>query len=207
MKIILTGFEPFNGSTINPSAKVVDRFSEGAFPDHTIIRKVLPVDSELAGGWLKNSIIDLQPDIIILLGEASLRAVVSIEKVAINWMDYRIADNTGNQVVDKPVIENGPDAYFSTLPVNLIFEQVKAAGIPMEISLSAGAFLCNQVFYTGLYYSQLLEKKSMCGFIHLPPLPEQVVEKNAITPSMPVAMSLRAVEIAIQTCIQFLEGQ
>jgi pyroglutamyl-peptidase len=201
MKIILTGFEAFNGSKINPSAEVVNHFSEDSFPGHKLIRRILPVDSSLAVDWLKKTILDQQPDIIIMVGEASLRSVVSIEKMAINWMDFRIADNAGNQIIDSPVVKEGPDGIFSTLPVTTIYSALKTEGIPVEISLSAGAFLCNQLFYTGLFYARFFDNKSLCGFIHLPPLPEQIVAKDSTTPSMSFDLSQKAIEIAIQICI------
>jgi len=206
MNIILTGFEPFNGSTTNPSAEVIKNFPVDLFSGHNLILEILPVDREKAEAWLKNAIQETRPEILILLGEATNRPVVSIEKVAINWMDYRIADNSGVQVRDQAVVENGPAAFFSTLPVNLIHNRLKAAQIPAEISLSAGAYLCNQVFYSSLYYLSLYENKSLCGFIHLPSLPEQVVEKNQIAPSMSLDTSLTAITIALQTCIQHFPG-
>jgi pyroglutamyl-peptidase len=200
MKILLTGFEPFNGSSHNPSAKVIEHFPIEQFSDHSIKQKILMVDTVKAVEWIKDFLIEEQPDIVIHLGEASSRAVVSIEKVAINWMDFRIADNSGKQVLDKKIFDDGPDAFFSTLPVNQIYSEIKAAGIPVEISLSAGAFLCNQVFYSSMYYLSQI-KKSQCGFIHLPPLPEQIVEKNQNSPSMSYEMSLQAIIVALQTCI------
>jgi pyroglutamyl-peptidase len=202
MNIILTGFEPFNGSTTNPSAEVIKNFPVDSFSGHNLILEILPVDREKAVAWLRKSIQETHPEIIILLGEATNRPVVSIEKVAINWMDFRIADNSGIQVRDQAVVGDGPAAFFSTLPVNLIYSQLKTAQIPAEISLSAGAYLCNQVFYSSLYYLSLAENKSLCGFIHLPSLPEQVVEKNLNAPSMSLDTSLKAITIALQTCIQ-----
>jgi len=207
MNIILTGFEPFNGSSSNPSAEVIKKFPADLFSEHNLIREILHVDSVKAVEWLKKAIQENQPDIILLLGEATNRPVVSIEKVAINWMDFRIADNSGNQVLDQSVMEDGPAAFFSTIPVSLIHGQLKAAHIPAEISLSAGAYLCNQVFYSSLYYSSLVDIKCLCGFIHLPSLPDQVVEKNQISPSMSLDTSLKAITIALQTCIQHYPEQ
>ena len=206
MNIILTGFEPFNGSTTNPSAQVIKNFPVDSFSGHNLIREILPVDRIKAVKWLRKTIQETRPEILILLGEATNRAVVSIEKVAINWMDFRIADNSGVQVRDQAVVEDAPAAFFSTLPVNLIHCQLKAAQIPNEISLSAGAYLCNQVFYSSLYYLSLVENKSLCGFIHLPSLPEQVVEKNQNSPSMSLDTSLQAITIALDTCIQCYSG-
>jgi pyroglutamyl-peptidase len=171
------------------------------------VREILPVDSVKAVNWAKTKIQESHPDIFILLGEASLRPVVSIEKVAINWMDFRIADNSGKQILDQPVIKGGPAAFFSTLPVNLIQNQLKIDGIPAEISLSAGAYLCNQVFYSSLYYSSLENPKCLCGFIHLPPLPKQVVEKNLISPSMSLEDSLNAIILALQVCVRTFQNE
>ena len=207
MEILLTGFEPFNGSTTNPSTEVVKHFPVDLFSDHNLVREILPVDSIKAVDWVRSKIQESHPDIFILLGEASLRPVVSIEKVAINWMDFRIADNSGNQISDQPVIAAGPAAFFSTLPVSLIQDQLKNAGIPAEISLSAGAYLCNQVFYTSLYYSSLENHKCLCGFIHLPPLPKQVVEKNQYSPSMSLENSLNAIILAMQICVQHFQNE
>ncbi|PKO04499.1 MAG: pyroglutamyl-peptidase I [Chloroflexi bacterium HGW-Chloroflexi-3] len=206
MNIILTGFEPFNGSSTNPSAEVIKNFPVDSFSEHNLIREILPVDSVKAVAWLRESIQAIRPEIIILLGEATNRPVVSIEKVAINWMDFRIADNSGGQVRDQSVVEDGPAAYFSTLPVNLIHNQLRAAHIPVEISLSAGAYLCNQVFYSSLYYADLIDNISLCGFIHLPSLPKQVVEKNQIAPSMSLGTCMTAITIALQACIQHFPG-
>jgi pyroglutamyl-peptidase len=206
MNIILTGFEPFNGSSTNPSAEVIKNFPVNLFPEHNLIRGILPVDRAKAVVWLKNAIQETRPEILILLGEATNRPVISIEKVAINWMDFRIADNSGVQVRDQSVVEDGPAAFFSTLPVSLIHSQLKTAQIPAEISLSAGAYLCNQVFYSSLYYLAHDDNKCLCGFIHLPLLPEQVVEKNQVAPSMNLDTSVKAITIALQTCIrQFSE--
>jgi pyroglutamyl-peptidase len=202
MNIILTGFEPFNGSTTNPSSEIIKHFPIDLFPGHNLIQKILPVDSLKAVAWLSSKIKGIQPDIVMLLGEASQRPVVSIEKIAINWMDFRIADNSGNQILDRPVIEEGPAAFFSTLPVSLIHQHLKNAGIPSEISLSAGAYLCNQVFYSSLYYLSLEDHQCLCGFIHLPPLPEQVIEKNQVSPSMSLETSLRAIILALQVCVE-----
>jgi len=201
MKILLTGFEPFDGSNINPSAEVVQNFSDNFLPDHQLIKKILPVDNLKAVVWIDKNIPEIQPDIILHLGEASSRSVITIEKVAINWMDFRIPDNSGIQIKDQPVIEGAPTAYFSTLPISQIIELAKESGIPIDISLTAGAYLCNQVFYTSMHLSKIFNKRCLCGFIHLPPLPIQVVNKNQNSPSMDLETSIKAIELAIKICL------
>ena len=201
MKILLTGFEPFDGSNINPSAEVVQKISEDKFSDHQFIKKILPVDNLKAVDWLENNIPHIQPDIILHLGEASSRPIITIEKVAINWMDFRIPDNSGKQIKDQPVVGGAPAAYFTTLPIDKIIDTVKNSGVPIDVSLSAGAYLCNQVFYTSMHLSTLFSKECLCGFIHLPPLPEQVAYKKQYSPSMGLDLSLKAIELALAACI------
>jgi len=206
MRILITGFEAFNGSRINPSAKIVEQFHEEQFLNHIIHKVILPVDNNTAGQVVTKKMEELKPEIVLLLGEASLRPVISLEKVAINWMDYRIADNSGNQIADQKIDEKAPDAYFSSLPIHKIYHQILESKIPVEISLSAGAFLCNQVFFTSLHYLKKKNSSTICGFIHVPPLPEQVVEKNITSPSMSLELSLEAIVIALRTCIHTLES-
>lgn len=204
MKILLTGFEPFDNSTTNPSAEILKAFPDDHFPGHTIHKQVLPVDSSSAAEQVIKTLSELQPDIIFLLGEASSRPRISLEKVAINWMDFRIADNTGAQIQDQRIIEEAPDAYFSSLPLRQIYEIVKASGIPVEISLSAGAYLCNQVFFSTMHALTTLKPDTICGFIHVPSLPEQIVMKNLNAASMSKETSLEAIVVALQTCLQVL---
>lgn len=206
MKVLLTGFEPFDGSKLNPSLLVVEAFPYEQFSSHSIKKMILPVDSSSAVDLVRKTLSEVQPDLVIHLGEASNRPVISLEKVAINWMDFRIADNTGAQIKDQKIIESGPDAYFSSLPLRQIRDALRSDSIPVEVSLSAGAYLCNQVFYSSLYFIDQFRMSTICGFIHLPSLPEQVVEKNNISPSMSKELSLKAIQIAIDTCLRFLEN-
>ena len=207
MKILLTGFEPFDGSTTNPSLEIIESLPNDQFPNHDILKKVLPVDSSSAVEWVKSTLPVFQPDIVLHLGEASSRSMVSLEKVAINWMDFRIADNTGKQIKDQKIFDDAPDAYFSSLPLSKIQENIKSAGIPVEISLSAGAYLCNQVFFSSMYYLNNFQMNAVCGFIHLPSLPFQVVEKNRNYASMSKDISFAAVVVALQTILDFLTSE
>lgn len=206
MKILLTGFEPFDDSTTNPSSEIIEAFPNDPFPTHDILKKVLPVDSSSAVDWVKSTLPVFKPEIVLHLGEASGRPMVSLEKVAINWMDFRIADNAGNQIKDQKIFADAPDAFFSTMPLGKIQENIKSAEIPVEISLSAGAYLCNQVFFSSMYYLNHFQINAICGFIHLPSLPAQVVEKNRNFPSMSKDISLKAIVIALQTCLDFLDN-
>lgn len=187
MRILLTGFEPFGGSALNPSQQVVEQLAGKT----TVQGLVLPVDGQQAPQVLLRAVDSFRPQAVVCLGEASRRAVISIERVAINLLDYRIADNTGQIVTDLPVVPGGPAAHFVTLPVREMLRAVQAAGVPAELSLSAGAYLCNQVLYTVLHH--LAGSSVLAGFVHLPALPEQVAAGSERMPSMSLEADLRAV--------------
>jgi len=120
-----------------------------------------------------------------------------VEKIAVNWMDFRIPDNQGEQLCDQMIDPEGPAAYFSTLPVREICMEILSGGIPAKISMSAGTFLCNQVFYTGLHSLATQSLVVPMGFIHLPSLPEQASRVSSPIASMSLETSVRAVEIAL----------
>jgi pyroglutamyl-peptidase len=203
MKLLLTGFEPFGGSDINPSERVVKILTGKEYPDTEIITSILPVDRETGPQRLIQAVEESKPEVVICLGEARGRAAINIERVAINLMDYRIKDNVGNLIQDQSIIPDGPPAYFCTLPVRQIMEAIQGAGVPAMLSLSAGAFLCNQVIYTLLHY---LDKNNLAvpaGFIHLPSIPEQVAQEQPIKPSM----NLETMLIGMEAVINFLRSK
>jgi pyroglutamyl-peptidase len=200
MRILVTGFEAFNGSQANPSEEVVRAFA--AHPPlgvdlHTVI---LPVDSNRASILLHTALLDLLPQGVICLGEASGRTSISLEKVAINLLDFRIPDNAGVQLIDLPILPDAPAAYFSTLPLRLIQQTLLGHGIPVEISLSAGSYLCNQVFYELMHWLATNRQAIPAGFIHLPSLPQQVAQRGNNTPSM----SLETIQTACRLVIDII---
>lgn len=199
MKILVTGFEAFGGSPINPSEQVLTFLQSYRMDNAEISTRVLPVDTQRAPGMLVAALHTENPDIVVCLGEASGRSVLSLERVAVNLLDFRIPDNAGNQIVDLPVIENAPAAYFSTLPLRDIQSTWTEAGIPCEISMSAGTYLCNQVFFTLMNWVAQQNRRIQAGFIHVPSLPEQVVLRGTPVPSMSVTTLQQAV-----TCLMTL---
>jgi pyroglutamyl-peptidase len=204
MNVLLTGFEPFGGSQVNPSAQVVRTLARDGLPGVALHSAILPVDRQGGPATLLNAVRALHPDAIVCLGEATRRMAISIERVAINLLDYRMADNAGYQAIDEPIVPDGPAAYFVTLPVRAMLEAVRAAGIPAELSLSAGAFLCNQVTYELLHYLTTHQLDIPAGFVHLPALPEQVTNAYPPMPSMALATmtcGIRAVIGALQVLI------
>lgn len=197
MKILLSGFEPFGEHTRNPSQDLVLALPE-VIEDNVIIKKtILPVDHILAPQVLLEEIYTNQPHAVLCFGLASGRAVLSFEQVAINLKDFRIADNAGALIKDQPIVTGGPSAYFSTLPLHALLTAVQSAGIPAEISLTAGAYLCNQIFYVMMHEIAQNNLPIRAGFIHLPALPEQAANSKNALPSLSLEVSVRAAHIII----------
>ena len=199
MKFLVTGFEPFGTSTINPSAQVVQALAGRQFNGFGVETAVLPVHRHLGPQTLLDLVPQHQPDAVICLGEAGGRTAVSIERVAINLLDFGIADNNGLVVQDEPIAPDGPAAYFATLPVRTLQQAVLAAGIPAELSLSAGAFLCNQVMYELLHFLAGQQLAVPAGFVHLPLLPEQAASQKPLRPSMALKGMVTAVTTILHT--------
>ena len=198
MQILLTGFEPFNSSPINPSEQIVKSLADESIPGVRLETAVLPVDSKHGPEAFIQAIFASQPEAILCLGQANRRAVLSIERLAINLLDFRIPDNAGNQVNDQPIIPDGPAAYFTTLPVRLLYDNLKENGIPAELSLSAGSYLCNQITYIMLHYLQSKGLEIPAGFIHLPALPEQVAQMDGSIPSMSLETMIQGIWLTLQ---------
>jgi len=200
MNILLTGFEPFAGDVINPSWEVARSLQGHVVGGAMIHARCLPTSFSEAPAALASAISIFKPRLVIALGLASGRAEVSIERVAINLMDARIPDNAGDRPLDRPVREGGPDAYFSTLPVKAMRDGLRAAGHPAGLSLSAGAFVCNQVFYELQHLTA--GRGAMSGFIHLPALPEQAARALPSVPSMGLAAQIDAIRLAIAIALE-----
>ncbi|MCP4937610.1 MAG: pyroglutamyl-peptidase I, partial [Phycisphaeraceae bacterium] len=171
MKILLTGFEPFGGSELNPSAMVVEALASDPPADVDLVTVVLEVVGEEAGDRVVELVATERPDAVVMLGEATGRAGVTIEQVAINLRDYGMNDNAGNRVSNQPVVDAAPDAYFTTLPVEELVQAVRAIGVPAARSLSAGAFLCNEISYRVLHAEAIAKRRTPAGFVHLPRVP------------------------------------
>ena len=197
MRVLVTGFEPFGNIPLNPSQMLVEKLPESPFKNVEVVKTILPVDKDRAPDLLLSEMQTHQPDAVLAFGLASGRSKISLEQVALNLMDFRIPDNTGKTVVDQAVVEGGPAAYFTTLPIHAIAEALKTSGIPVEISLTAGAFLCNQVFYTMMYTIAVQHLKMAAGFIHLPALPEQAAQMEKPTPSLSLETDLKAAHIIL----------
>ncbi|TKI99943.1 pyroglutamyl-peptidase I, partial [Bacillus cereus] len=173
--VLLTGFDPFGGENINPAWEVAKGLHEKTIGEYKIISKQIPTVFHKSISVLKEYIEELAPEIIICIGQAGGRPDITIERVAINIDDARIADNEGNQPVDVPVVEEGAIAYWSTLPMKAIVKKLREEGIPSSVSQTAGTFVCNHLFYGLMHELEKHDKKIKGGFIHIPFLPEQAI--------------------------------
>lgn len=189
MRILITGFMPFDGQKINPSWQAVQRMAE--IPGVEMIRRELPVEYFTSRELLNSLIDEFQPDCVLCTGQAGGRAKVSIERVAINLCEASIPDEAGVLLKDTPIVPGGESAYFATYPHQRMLEALQAAEIPAAYSFSAGAYICNHVMYTALETARQKYPAMQAGFIHLPFLPEQTTEH----PSMPLEMQTRALEV------------
>ncbi|MDC8774035.1 pyroglutamyl-peptidase I [Roseateles albus] len=169
--ILLTGFEPFGGESINPSWEVARALDGEQIGDARVVARCLPCVFGAALSSLKQSLREHPPALVLALGQAGGRSDLSLERVAINIDDARIADNAGRQPIDEPVVEGAAAAYFSTLPIKAMMAGLREAGFPAGISQTAGTFVCNHVFYGLQHFLRGGPVRS--GFMHIPLLPEQ----------------------------------
>lgn len=168
--------------------------------------RILPVEAKRGPATLLAAVDEIRPDAVLCLGESSRAAAITIERVFVNLADYRIADNAGVVLTNQAIAARGPAAYFATLPVAALRGAVRAAGVPAELSLSAGAFLCNHVAYALLHHLHQRRPGVVAGFVHLPRLPQQVRGK-AGAPSMPRKNMVRAVEAMIAALARALAAK
>jgi len=169
-RVLLTGFEPFNNASLNPSQEVIKRIAHNSL----VAKEVLPVTFSKSVTRLIKLIELHNPEVVICLGPAEGRSQITPEQVAINLDDAKIPDNSGVEIRNQKIINEGPDAYFTTLAIREIVERLQESGVPAAISLSAGTFVCNHIFYEIQKSLKGTEIKS--GFVHVPLVTEQAVE-------------------------------
>lgn len=199
--VLLTGFTPFDGARINPSWEAVRRLAARAPEGFRAVE--IPTTFAGAIGALEDAVAEHRPDWVICTGLAAGRAAITPERVAINVNDARIPDNDGTQPVDTPVVPDGPAAYFSTLPIKACVTALRAAGVPANVSNTAGTFVCNNLFYGLMHLIATRYPGMRGGFVHVPYAPEQVPDGNS--PSMPIEETSRALGIIAATCREVTE--
>ena len=196
-RALVTAFEPFDGETINPTMRILEHLSPPTGVE--LERLVLPVVFGESLRLLEGALETFQPDIVLGLGQAGGRALVSLERVAVNLNDARIPDNAGQQPVDTPVVAGAPAAYFSTLPLKRTLKALLDAGIPAYVSQSAGTFVCNHVMYGLLHVLEQNYPQTRGGFVHVPFLPEQAARHStsSLVPSLGLELLVQAAELCL----------
>jgi len=189
--VLVTGFEPFGGLPHNPSEALLALLPE-ALGGRRLQKALLPVDTERVGEALF-ALYREGPEAVLHLGLAEKRPLISVERLAVNLLDFERPDNGGRVLEDTPIVPEGPLALPARFPVKEVLRRWREAGIPGSASLSAGSYLCNQVFYLSLYH---LPEAVPVGFLHLPPDETLALQRGG--PYMPLREQARAVEIALE---------
>ncbi|HEW63514.1 pyroglutamyl-peptidase I [Fervidicoccus fontis] len=207
-KILVTGFEPFGGYKQNPSQIIAEHLPEKIekeMPNVELQTAILPVAYKKAKDKLLTLLDSYKPDIVLSMGLWAGISYVTMERVAVNIMDARIPDNDGYQPIDEPIYTEGPNAYFSTLPIKSIVKRLKESGIPASVSNTAGTFLCNYVMYIALHSRATKGYPRRSGYMHVPLLPEQtasVKSEFGIPPSMSLENMIRAAIITLKVTVE-----
>ena len=203
MKVLITGFDKFGGESINPSNLCVNSLSDVI--DNIEIKKItLPTVFKDSSRVLEENIKSFSPSIVICVGQAGGRSKITPERIAINIDDARIPDNIGNSPIDETIRKDGENAYFSTLPIKAIVDELNKNNIPSAISNTAGTFVCNHIMYESLYLASTKYPHIKAGFIHIPYIEEQVLDK----PNMPYMKKediIVALELIIKTAVTFYD--
>lgn len=192
--VLLTGFEPFAEAAVNPSWQAVRALHGRRIAGHRVVARELPVAFGESSKRLRAAIRDTRPAAVLCVGLAASRDAISLERVAINLDDARIPDNAGRQPIDAAIVEGGPAAYFTTLPIKAIHAAIGAAGLPVEVSQTAGTYVCNHVFY-GLMHALRRRRGVRAGFVHVPPA------MDASARGLPLDAIVEALRIAVRVTL------
>ena len=205
MRVLITGFDKFGGESINPSNLCVNRLPDVI--DNIEIKKItLPTVFKDSSRVLEENIDLFSPNIVICIGQAGGRSKITPERIAINIDDARIPDNSGNSPIDETIRKDGENAYFSTLPIKAIVDELNKNNIPSTISNTAGTFVCNHIMYESLYLTSTKYPNIKAGFIHIPYIEEQVLDK----PNMPYMKKediIVALELIIKTAVTYYDKE
>lgn len=201
LTVLVTGFDPFGQDEVNPALEAVKQLSD-TIGGASIIKLEIPTVFHESACMVEQAIKKYRPNVVVHVGQAGGRFNITPERIAINLDDARIADNSGNQPLDQVIVADGPAAYFTQLPIKAMVNAMQAAGIPASVSNSSGTFVCNHIMYQTLHLCQLNYPTIRSGFIHVPYLPEQVVNRTNL-PSMSLTNIIQGLTIAIETLVTF----
>ncbi|CEH34895.1 pyroglutamyl-peptidase I [Romboutsia lituseburensis] len=203
MKVLLTGFDPFGGELVNPAEEAVKMVSNN-INGAEVIKITIPTVQTKSVKAIEEAVEKHNPDIVISVGQAGGRFDITPERVAINMDDFRIKDNEGNQPTDEIIKEDGQTAYFSNLPIKAMVKHMNENKIPATVSNTAGTFVCNHVMYGILYMIDKKYPNIKGGFIHIPYMTSQVIDKKN-TPYMSLDEIVKGLELAIEACTLYKE--
>ncbi|HTR85009.1 MAG TPA: pyroglutamyl-peptidase I [Reyranella sp.] len=195
MKALVTGFDAFGGDKVNPSLLAVRKLKK-RIGSLTVHIAELPTSYGRSALKLRSAIHEVEPDIVLCVGQAGGRTELCLERVAINVQDARIRDNDGKQPIDRPVVRDGPAAYFATLPIKACVAEMRKVGLPASVSNTAGTFVCNHIFYALMDMAERHSLSFRGGFLHIPYVPEQAARLGG-APSMSVEDIVRGIEIVL----------
>lgn len=196
MQVLVTGFEPFGGVEDNPSRMILDALPE-RLDDMELTKIELPVVFAEAGPQIAATVATLAPDVVLSLGLFSGTTCLTLERVAINLAEAFMPDNADEQPHNEPLVPGGPDGLFTTLPVHRMLEAIHSVGVPAQLSLSAGSYVCNQVMYMALHQARQMKPRPRVGFMHVPLTPELAVNRRNRA-SLALADMLRGIEAALR---------
>lgn len=199
-KILVTGFQPFGGESMNPAWEAVRRLPD-TIGDATVTKVEVPVVFGRGPEAVERAVEEVEPDLVLCVGQAGGRAKITPEFVGINYADARIPDNDGYQPVAERIVDGGPDAYFATLPVKAMVQAMREAGVPAEVSYTAGTYVCNDVMYSLLHTLATRHPGVRGGFLHVPYATEQATHLPASTPSMSVDDMARGIAVALEAAL------
>lgn len=205
IKILLTAFDPFGEDQINSALETMMALT-AEIPDAEIIKLQIPTVFGKSGEMVSEALRSYRPDAVLMLGMAGGRSSISVERIAINLADARIADNAGFQPSECAIAQDGPAAYFATLPIQAMVKATQAAGIPAAISNSAGTFVCNHLMYSVLQWIDQQASSCLAGFVHLPYLPQQVAERPNFA-SMSLEKLVEGVGVCLTVIAEELKNQ
>ncbi len=202
--VLVTGFEPFDGETDNPSLLIARALDGETIAGRRVVGATLPTEFARAPVELDALIERHRPALVLAIGQAGGRGEISLERVAINLIDARIPDNAGAQPIDVAVVAGAPDAYFATLPLKAMLKRLHQAQIPAVLSHTAGTFVCNQVFFGIAHRLATTRARMRGGFVHVPFLPEQALHHPG-APSLPLETMIAAIRLCIETALSTRE--
>ena len=199
--ILVTGFQPFGGEKINPAWEAI-RVLPDSIVGSKVVKLQIPVVFGVGADVVSTAIDHINPDIVLCVGQAGGRAKITPEFVGINYRDARIPDNDGNQPHAQRIVEDGPDAYFATLPVRAMTEAMNKSGIPAALSYTAGTYVCNDVMYSMLHVLATKYPDARGAFMHVPFATEQATKQPVNTASLPIEVMAHGLEVALAVAVK-----